>query len=145
MFDDAKDLRLSYIDRCIGVQLGLWNGQLNIIRFLYSNKGPDTRFGLDPDVSVNFMLNPDEDIRKINLYESIDQKESKIVGVRFFTTAGRRSDLFGSDDGRLRTESFEYYSFGYARGRQERQKGIDMLQFIWIKQASLKDSMGTGQ
>ena len=144
-FDDAKDLRLSYIDRCIGVQLHSSSGSLSIIRFLYSNKRPDARFGVNADVSASFLLNSDEDISKINLYQSADQTDSKIIGLRFYTSAGRRSALFGSHDGRLRAESSESYSFGYAKGRQELESGIDLLQFIWIKQASLKDSMGIGE
>lgn len=144
-FNDANDLELSYTDRCIGIELQWTNTSLVSIRFLYSNdrsSNISTNKSNDKSiVSSTFMLTSNEEINKINLYEMY----SSIVGIQFGTTNGRKSDVFGSNDGHFLTESFEYYTFSYAKGIQQIDRGIEMLQFVWIKQILGKEYIHTGE
>jgi hypothetical protein len=78
---------------------------------------------------------PSEEIQKVILYKAARQNDSisRIVGMQFRTTKGRRSILFGSDDGKWAAESFAGYTFGYAKGRRQDYQWINMLQFVWFK------------
>jgi hypothetical protein len=91
------------------------------------------------------MLTSNEEINKINLYQNSHESNFSIVGIQFRTTNGRKSDVFGSNDGHFLTESFEDYTFGYAKGKEQYDKGIEMLQFIWIKQTLAKEQIVTGE
>jgi hypothetical protein len=154
-FDDAKDLILSYTDHCIGVELYWVDKYLASIRFFYSSSRssavhrPPSDNQLDrlPRSSNNFTLNANEEINKVILYERAYrtntndslrnfQMKDVIVGIQFRTTKGRKSDLFGSDDGKFITESFAGYTFRCAKGRQQDGERIDMLQLVWFKPAS---------
>jgi hypothetical protein len=145
-FNDAKDLGLSYTDRCIGVDLQWSNISIISIQFLYSNnrRSSNRSFLIPSRFSNTFMLTSNEEINKINLYQNSYEMKSNIVGIQFRTTMGRKSAVFGSTDGHFLTESFEHYTFGYAKGRQQNGKGIEMLQFVWIKQTSAKEQIATG-
>jgi hypothetical protein len=149
-FNDAKDLELSYIDRCIGVELQWTRISLISIRFIYSNnrssslstaQSKNLSDVLSPRFSSTFILTSNEEINKINLYST----NFTIIGIQFRTTHGRKSSVFGSNDGHFLTESFENYTFSYAKGRQQNPKGIEMLQFIWIKQISTKQKIAAGK
>ncbi|CAF1103535.1 unnamed protein product [Rotaria sordida] len=155
-FNDAKDRELSYSDRCIGVELKWSSNALFSIQFLYSNDRPSSLHTttttttqskelsiLSSQFSSIFMLNSNEEINKINLYQNLHQTNFNIVGIQFYTTNGRKTNVFGSNDGHFITESFEYYTFGYARGRQKKEKGVEMLQFIWFKQSSMEEQIAT--
>jgi hypothetical protein len=146
-FDDAKDLELSYIDRCIGVELQWTRISLISIRFIYSNNRSSSfstaqsKNLSDVLFSSTFISTSNEEINKINLYLT----HFTIIGIQFRTTHGRKSSVFGSNDGHFLTESFENYTFSYAKGRQQNSKGIEMLQFIWIKQISAKQKIAAGE
>ena len=139
-FDDARDLLLSYTDRCIGIRFEWTNISLTSVRFLYSNNQsshlviPEERL-----FSNTFMLKSNERINKINLYTN----NNTIVGIQFCTTDGRKSSVFGSTDGHFLTESFENYTFSYATGKQHNNQ-IVMLQFHWMKRTSSKEKKITG-
>ncbi|CAF3416770.1 unnamed protein product [Rotaria sp. Silwood1] len=154
-FNDAKDHELFYADRCIGVELKWSSSALFSIQFLYSNNRlsnlrTTTSTTENKELSIlssrlsnNFMLNSNEEINKINLYQNLSQKNFTIIGIQFYTTNGRKTNIFGSNDGHFITESFEHYTFGYAKGRQEKEKGIEMLQFIWFKHSSMEEQIAT--
>ncbi|CAF3413278.1 unnamed protein product [Rotaria sp. Silwood1] len=154
-FNDAKDHELFYADRCIGVELKWSSSALFSIQFLYSNNRlsnlrTTTSTTENKELSIlssrlsnNFMLNSNEEINKINLYQNLSQKNFTIIGIQFYTTNGRKTNIFGSNDGHFITESFEHYTFGYAKGRQEKDKGVEMLQFIWFKQSSMEEQIAT--
>jgi hypothetical protein len=154
-FDDAKDLMLAYTDRCIGVELYWVNKYLASIRFFYSNSRsstvnrPPSDNQLDrlPRFSNNFTLDANEEINKVIFYERAYrtytndslrnfQMKDVIIGIQFRTTKGRESDLFGSDDGKFAVESFAGYTFRCAKGRQQDDKRIEMLQLVWFKPTS---------
>ncbi|CAF2853811.1 unnamed protein product [Rotaria sp. Silwood2] len=151
-FNDAKDHNLSYGDQCIGIELKWSINTLFSIQFLYSNdqssslrtttQSKELSSLSSPLLSI-FTLNPNEKINKINLYHNISRKKFNIVGIQFYTTNGRKTNVFGSNDGHFITESFEHYTFGYAKGRQEKEKGIEIIQFIWFKQSSMKEQIAT--
>ncbi len=152
-FNDATDLELFYTDRCIGVELRWTNISLISIRFFYSNnrssrisaaQSKDTSL-VSSQFTSTFILTSNEEINKINLYENSREMNFSIVGIQFRTTKGRKSDVFGSNDGHFLTESFEYYIFGYAKGKQQNDKGIEMLQFVWIKQTLAKEQIVTSK
>lgn len=147
-FNDAKDLKLSYTDQCIGVELQWTSNSLISVRFLYSNNHSSSLSivqgqalpVLPPRFFSTFMLISNEEINKINLH----QTNSNIIGIQFQTTTGRKSNVFGSKDGYYLIESFEDYTFGYAKGRQQDNKGVDILQFIWIKQIPSNHQIDSG-
>lgn len=91
------------------------------------------------------MLDAKEEINKINLYQSLNQTQLSINGIQFYTTKQRKSPIFGSNDGRLVSESFENYTFGYAKGKQTKTQGIETLQFIWIRQCSIYEQIVIGR
>jgi hypothetical protein len=144
-FNDANDIGLSYADRCIGVQVQWSKSSLINIRFLYSNhlssSFPNAEIKNRFVSSSMFMLTSNEEFNKINLYQNLRQ----IVGIQFCTTNKRKSDLFGSKEGNFLTESFEHHTLGYAKGWQHTQTGIGRLQFVWIKQMSIKEKIVTGE
>ncbi|CAF1508023.1 unnamed protein product [Rotaria magnacalcarata] len=150
-FGDAKNLELSYGDRCIGVELKWSSNALSSILFLYNNnRSLHARTSQREELSIFqseftnvFLLDSNEEISKINLYQDLHETHSSIIGIRFYTTNGRKTNVFGSNDGHFLTESFEHYTFRYANGRQNRERGIEMLQFFWIKQCSMNDQIGT--
>ncbi|CAF4172965.1 unnamed protein product [Rotaria magnacalcarata] len=134
-FGDAKNLELSYGDRCIGVELK-WS--------LHARTSQREELSIFQSEFTNvFLLDSNEEISKINLYQDLHETHSSIIGIRFYTTNGRKTNVFGSNDGHFLTESFEHYTFRYANGRQNRERGIEMLQFFWIKQCSMNDQIGT--
>lgn len=145
-FNDAKDLGLTYADRCIGVELRWTSTSLTSIRFLYSNNRSFSVYfaqnnnipSISAQFSGSFMLISNEEINKINFYQNLSEINFTIVGIQFQTTNGRKSDVFGSNDGHFLTESFEFYTFGYA-------KATEMLQFIWIKKVLAKEPIITGE
>jgi hypothetical protein len=55
-----------------------------------------------------------------------------VSGIQFHTTAGRISQLYGSNKGDMYTESYEGFTLGYAKGRSGLL--VDMLQFVWYNQ-----------
>jgi hypothetical protein len=159
-FDDANDLKLSYADRCIGVKLDWVNKYLVSIQFFYSNNRSSavyhaqSNYQIDrlPRFSNNFTLDPNEEINKVVFYErpyriytngslSDFQMKDVIVGIQFRTTKGRKSDLFGSDDGKFTSESFAGYTFRCAKGRQYGSKGIEMLQLVWFKSTTRSENL----
>ena len=91
------------------------------------------------------MLDSEEKIEKINLYEKSSEGNSRIVGIEFRTNNGRKSEVFGSNDGHFLTESFEFYTFAYAKGIQSNEIGIESLQFVWIKSVSATEQISTGK
>ena len=151
-FNDAKDLELSYNDRCIAVELQWSNSTLLSIRFTYSNNRSsivsiaqqEEQSVLSSRFSDTFNLNSNEEISQISLYQKPDQMNFNIIGIRFSTTSGRTSGVFGSNDGHLQSESFENCTFAYARGNQQTGKGIEMLQFFWLKRASMNEQIEAG-
>ena len=146
-FNDARDHQLSYRDRCIGVELHWTRFSLISIQFLYTNhhslKKSSARSG--SGYSSSFMLDSEEKIEKINLYEKSSEGNSRIVGIEFRTNNGRKSEVFGSNDGHFLTESFEFYTFAYAKGIQSNEIGIESLQFVWIKSAPATEQISTGK
>ena len=153
-FDDAEDLTLSYTDRCIGVEVYWVDKYLASIRFFYSNgrysadrpRSHDQLVGLNRS-SNKFTLYPTEEINKVVFYEhahrtdtndssSTFQMKGVMVGVEFRTTTGRKSDLFGSDDGSYTAESFLGYTFRCAKGRRHDVERIETLQLVWFKLGS---------
>jgi hypothetical protein len=131
------------------------NKYLVSIRFFYSNNGssavhrPPSENQLDrvPRFSNRFTLDANEEINKVIFYERAyrahtnnslrnSQPEDVIVGIQFRTTKGRESALFGSDDGKFIAESFEGYTFRYAKGWQHSGREIEMLQLVWLKRTS---------
>jgi hypothetical protein len=144
--NDGKDLELTYADRCIGIELRWTSNSLISIRFLYSNnRSSSVSIAQSNNVSSisseflsSFMLTSNEEINKINFYQNPSETNFNIVGIQFRTTKGRKSDVFGSNDGHFLTESFEFYTFGYV-------KLAEMLQFVWIKKALAKEPIITGE
>jgi hypothetical protein len=106
-FNDAKDLELTYTDRCIGVELEWTNISLISARFLYSNNRSSNISTVQSkntslvsfQLTSTFMLTSNEEINKINLYQNSRETNFSIVGIQFRTTNGRKSDVFGSNDG----------------------------------------------
>jgi hypothetical protein len=154
-FDDAEDLKLSYTDRCISVTLDWVDKNLASIQFFYSNNRSSTVYHSPSNNEIDrlsrfsnsFTLNSDEKINKVVFYERPHRMYmiDAIVGIQFGTTKGRKSDLFGSDDGKFVSESFAGYTFGYAKGRQHNNKGIGMLQLIWYKSSGRTEKLNEGK
>jgi hypothetical protein len=105
-----------------------------------------------PRFSNNFTLDSNEEINKVIFYErphrmytnsslSDFQMKDVIVGIQFRTTKGRKSDLFGSEDGKFTSECFAGYTFRCAKGRQYSNKGIEMLQLVWIKSTTKAEKL----
>lgn len=90
------------------------------------------------------MLDPDEMLEKINLYQNPIEGNSRLIGIQFQTNKERKSDVFGSDDGHFLSESFELFTFAYARGIQRDVYGIEMLRFSWKKSVSSSEKINTG-
>lgn len=134
-FNDEIDLKLSYDNRCIGIELQSINDSLISIRFLYSN-ATTVESNDKSIISSTFMLNSNEEINKINLFENPDKINSTntIIGIQFHTTNRRKSVIYGSNNGHFYTESFKNFTFAYAKGIQQINTGIEMLQFFWKKQ-----------
>ena len=142
-YDDAEDLKLSYTDRCISVKLDWVDKYLVSIQFFYSNNRSSTVYHSSSSNEIDglsrfsnsFTLTSNEEINKVVFYERPLRMYMKgaIVGIQFRTTEGRKSDLFGSEDGKFVSESFVGYTFGYAKGQQHSNKGIEMLQLVWYK------------
>ena len=136
-------MKLSYTDRCISVKLDWVDKYLVSIQFFYSNNRSSTVYhspssneidGLSR-FSNSFTLTSNEEINKVVFYERPLRMYMKgaIVGIQFRTTEGRKSDLFGSGDGKFVSESFAGYTLGYAKGQQHNSRGIEMLQLVWYK------------
>ncbi|CAF1145310.1 unnamed protein product [Adineta steineri] len=151
LFDDAKDLMLSYNDRCVGVELYWSDTYLTSIRFFYSNgrssivhhPSNDNQLNRLSHFSNNFTLGSNEEINRVIFYKRANptQTNDVIVGIQFRTTKGRKSDLFGSNNGRFTIESFAGYNFLCAKGRYYNNKRIGMLQFVWLKSTSLSEKI----
>ncbi|UJR18267.1 hypothetical protein I4U23_005170 [Adineta vaga] len=148
-FDDDKDLILSNTDRCIAVEVYWINNYLSFIQFFYSNNRSSLVQRPSKDNQLNrvsysfnrFNLNMNEEINKVIFYEHTHrlsmnntfQKKYVVVGIQFRTTKGRKSDLFGTDDGNFTVESFVGYKFRYAKGQQLNDKRIEIFQLVWFK------------
>ena len=144
-FNDGKDHKLSYADRCIGIEIQSTNSTLLSIRFLYSNDRPSNVSSNGYGKLSSFMLDEDEKIEKINLYQNITEGDHRIVGIQFQTNKGRKSGIFGSDDGHFLSESFEFFTFAYAKGIQLYEYGIQILRFVWIKSAPASEQINAGR
>ncbi|CAF1273868.1 unnamed protein product [Adineta steineri] len=150
-FGDANDLMLSYTDRCVGVELDWSDMYLTSIRFFYSNgrssivhhPSNDNQLNRLPHFSNNFTLDSNEEINRVIFYKraNLTQTTDVIVGIQFRTTKGRKSDLFGSNNGRFTVESFAGYKFLCANGQYNNDKRIGMLQFVWLKPTSLNEKI----
>lgn len=142
-FDDATDLNLSPATPCIGVHL-FWNPQyLVALRFIYQQYNPYAPIIYHGDLNKDksslldetFMMEDEERINKIILSVGKNQWYEKshiihhVLGIKFYTTAGRVSRHYGSENRNRFTESFEGYILGYAKGKSGSL--IDMLQFVW--------------
>ncbi|CAM2725501.1 unnamed protein product [Rotaria socialis] len=46
-----------------------------------------------------FLLDSNEEISKINLYQDLHEAHSSITGIQFYMANGRKTDVFGSNDG----------------------------------------------
>ncbi|CAF0840558.1 unnamed protein product [Adineta steineri] len=89
-FDDAKDLMLSYNDRCVGVKLDWSDTYLTSIRFFYSNgrssivhhPSNDNQLNRLSHFSNNFTLDSNEGINRVIFYKraNLTQTTDVIVG-----------------------------------------------------------------
>ncbi|CAF4450515.1 unnamed protein product [Rotaria socialis] len=106
-FNDAKNLELSYEDQCIGVELKCSSNALSSILFLYNNnRSRHARTSQSEELSICqsefsnvFLLDSNEEISKINLYQDLHEAHSSITGIQFYMANGRKTDVFGSNDG----------------------------------------------
>ncbi|CAM4881872.1 unnamed protein product [Rotaria socialis] len=106
-FNDAKNLELSYEDQCIGVELKCSSNALSSILFLYNNNRSrhartsqsEELFICQSEFSNVFLLDSNEEISKINLYQDLHEAHSSITGIQFYMANGRKTDVFGSNDG----------------------------------------------
>jgi hypothetical protein len=145
-FNDASDCSLSFDDKIVSITAG-WNiSALDYITFTYTNGKCKQRgeqiLRYSPYVS-QFNLAPDETITGATIYTGQRLIENPyapngsflIVGLRFYTSKGSTSDLFGSSNGTQTDEILLDFNIAYARGRS--LSYVDALQFIWYKVSPL--------
>jgi hypothetical protein len=142
-FNDAADCSLTFDDQIISITAG-WNiSAIDYITFYYSN-GRCNQHGeqitrYSPYTS-QFNLDSDETIIGATIYTGtrlIDNPYEPngsflIVGLRFYTSKGNESDLFGSSNGIQTDEILSGFNIAYVRGRS--LSYLDALQFIWYKE-----------
>jgi hypothetical protein len=134
---------------CIGVEL-FWSSYLLLaVRFIYTEDHlsvPKVYHGVNGEPSkfsstlLNeiFLMSAVERIDKITWYVGTRSLRLSgniprfVSGIQFHTTAGRTSQLYGSNKGDMYTESYEGFTLGYAKGRSGLL--VDMLQFVWYNQ-----------
>jgi hypothetical protein len=134
---------------CIGVEL-FWSSYLLLaVRFIYTEDNmsvPKVYHGVNGEPSkfsstlLNeiFLMSAVERIDKITWYVGTRSLRLSgniprfVSGIQFHTTAGRTSQLYGSNKGDMYTESYEGFTLGYAKGRSGLL--VDMLQFVWYNQ-----------
>jgi hypothetical protein len=145
-FDNAVDLKLSPMTPCIGVELFWYPDYLFAVRFIYGAESSSIQnvyhgqpMKTDPTLlNEKFMMENGERINKVTWYvgKHIWQVGGELIpfvlGIQFYTTSGRKSQLYGSTKGEVQTESNDGFTFGYARGRSVTL--IDQLQIVWINQ-----------
>jgi hypothetical protein len=92
------------------------------------------------DTYQRLFLDKDEQIDKIEVkidYVQLYQngipslRTRLIMGIRFFTTKGRKSQSIDNIPGERYIEQFDGYILGYVTGKSGRY--IDQLQFYWYK------------
>jgi hypothetical protein len=149
LFDNAVDFKLLPTTHCIGVELFWEDNDFVAIRFIYqSNNSSDQKayhgshinrgHRGSPIHNETFMMHDGERINKVTWYVgtyvwSISTVKIRyVLGIQFYTTARRMSQLYGSNKGEMYTESPEGFTLGYARGRAGFL--VDMLQFVWYNQ-----------
>ena len=144
-FNDLIDLDLSMTTPCIGVELFWYRDYLFAARFIYAaNSSAVSKiyhgdpFARDPPLTnETFMMQPGERINKVTWYAGEhgwtyrDKLIRFVRGIQFFTSAGRRSKLYGTSAGDVYTESFDGFTLGPVTGKSATL--IDQLQFTWIK------------
>lgn len=145
-FNDAKEFSLTFNDRITEITGGGTKSEINYISFIYSN-GRSALRGTKPGRYDGYKveLESNEYIDRITVYTGTRKIHnphklngtSLVVGLLFQTNRGNR-ELFGSDDGEEKKESFKGYHLGYVRGRAEGY--IDAIQFIWYKKTSRTDT-----
>lgn len=125
LFNDSRDLGLSALTPCVGVELTWFPSHLESIRFIYTADDAYDRsvyHGGDTGAArEKFILENGEKIIKMKTYTGReqalnDEKSVFIVGIQFTTTKGRVSRLFGSSKGRDQSELFDTFALGYAVG-----------------------------
>ena len=145
-FDDAIDLKLPLMTPCIGVDVFWYPDYLFALRFIYRGENSSSSKGYhgdptsrDPPLSnKTFMMNVGERINKVtwyvgtHLWQYAGNLFPFVLGIQFFTSRGRTSQLFGSIEGEKYSESYEGFTLGYAKGRSVTL--IDQLQIVWINQ-----------
>ncbi len=92
------------------------------------------------DTFQRFLLDKDEKIDKIQVkVDNVQLIEDDIptirtrliMGIRFFTTKGRKSRTIDDIKGQMYIEQFDGYTLGYVTGNSGRY--INQLQFYWYK------------
>jgi len=145
-FNDYVDLGLSQWTPFIGVEVFWLPEYLYALRFIYGEQNSSIPKIYHGDSNLKdpayfnemFMLMNGERINKVTSYfgRNLWQFDGKLIpfvlGIRFQTTSGRTSQLYGSSKGDEYTESFDGFTFGYAKGRSVTL--IDQLQIEWKNQ-----------
>ena len=143
-FDDARDCSLTFDDRIVAITGRGSMDKINYVTFSYSNKKSTLR-GEKPDEQMTqpyqLKLKPDEYIDAVTVYTSIRLIPNPykpngtffVVGLRFHTNRGQEQ-LFGSEDGTSKNETFRNYQLGYIRGRAHGY--VDAIQLIWYRETA---------
>jgi len=143
VFDDALSCSLTLNDQLVGINITWSYDTIASLSFIYSNEAISKHgYGdiLRPPLNSSiFSLLSVESINGVTIYQGIrdiintykPNGTNIIVGIQFFTNRGRQSEIFGSTNGTMYTETYPDYKLTYVRGRS--YAFIDALQFVWTK------------
>ena len=148
-FNDASDCSLSLDDKIVSITAGWSTTALDYVTFTYSNGKCKQRGEQIPRYSPyisQFNLAPDETVTGATIYTALRLIDNPyapngsflVVGLRFYTSKGSTSDLFGSSNGTQTDEILFDFNIAYARGRS--LSYLDAIQFIWYKVSPLTQS-----